>query len=233
MKVLVTSAASDIGSLISEGLRPEHDVRLTDLPGTSSGDITGCDLGHDDATDQIVAGVDAVVHIGYEGQDGDAPALIDYHTRRTYNLLLAASAAGVERCIYISTLKLLQDYEENLTVTERWRSLPPTDDPVLLACHLGEVTCKEVARDGLLKVATLRLGFPIVRGNRSDAVASGETAAVASDDAVAAIRSALTAEIEQWQDIHLQSPRPDQRFLMHAAQKLLSYPETETQGAAR
>jgi len=223
VKILVTSARSGIARTVAGALK-KHAVKLTDLPGGRTGGAVANDLNHDEETDRLVDGVDAILHIGYGGQEGDAAALLDYYSRRTYNLLLAASNAKVERCIYISTLKLLQDYEENLTVTERWRSHPPSDDPALLACHIGELVCKEFARDRLIKVVTLRPGWPIVAGPRAKAAASGETAALATDDLATVLNAALEAKIEQWQDVHVQSPVPDQRFLMHAAQKLLSFP---------
>ena len=205
----------------------DHDVLLTDLPGNEGeGDISYSDLGHDEATNELMDGVNALVHIGFKGQSGDATSLIDYHTRRTYNLLQAAADSGVERCLYISTLRLLDDYDEILTVTERWRSLPPAEDPVLLSCHLGEIVCKEFARDRLIRIATIRLGFPIVEGGR-DAIGSGESAAVSSEDACLVVGRALTAEIPPWQDIHVQSPLPNQRFLMKGAQSLLKFPDGE------
>lgn len=214
------------------GALKKHDVKLTDLTGGRTSGIVPNDLNHDEETDRLVDRVDAIIHLGYEGQEGDASTLLDYYSRRTYNLLLAASSAKVERCIYISTLKLLQDYEENLTVTERWRSHPPSDDPALLACHIGELVCKEFARDRLIKVVTLRLGWPIVAGPRTKATAAGETAALATDDLATVLNAALRAKIEQWQDIHVQSPVPNQRFLMHAAQKLLLFPAPPPPGQA-
>ena len=223
MKVLVTSARSGMARTVAGALK-KHDVKLTELTGGRTSGVVANDLNHDEETDRLVDGLDAIIHIGYEGQEGDASALLDYYSRRTYNLLLAASNAKVERCIYLSTLKLLQDYEENLTVTERWRSHPPSDDPALLACHIGELVCKEFARDRLIKVATLRLGWPIVAGQRSKAAAAGETAALATDDLATVLNAALGAKIELWQDVHVQSPVPNQRFLMHAAQKLFSFP---------
>lgn|GEM_PF-175143 len=242
MKVLITSASSGIGQTVASALG-KHDLRLTDLAGHAGSagrgraSIQPNELNHDDATDKLVAGLEAIVHIGYADssagpawqQAADATALLDYYSRRTYNLLLAASNAKVERCIYVSTLRLLQDYEENLTVTERWRPHPPSDDPALLACHIGEIVCKEFARDRLIKTATVRLGWPVVPGARAKAARSGETAAIAIDDVATALNAALKAEIEQWQDIHVQSPVAHQRFLMHAAQKFLSFPSPAPQ----
>ena len=226
MNILITQGKSSLAAALASRLSSSHTVRLTDVDG-SAGDaaITQCDLGHDDATDELVSGIDAIIHIGYNAVDsGDPSEVIDYYSRGTYNLLTAASGAGVARCIYLSTLRLLEDYEENLTVTEKWRSLPPAEDPLLLACHLGEVVCKEFARDSLITVATLRLGFPLIYGDRQAAVESGESAAVSIDDVSTAVAEALTADIARWQDIHVQSPVPSQRYLMHAAGELLQYP---------
>ncbi len=182
-------------------------------------------IGHDDSTDTLVGGHDALVVFGYNQQPTDPSAIVDHSTRQLYNLLNAASDAGAKRCVYVSSLKLFADYEENLTVTEKWRSLPPTDDVPLLACHLGEVVCKEFARDRRIQVATVRLGFPVEQGDRAAAQSSGQTAAVSSGDAIEAIKRALTAEsLAQWQDIHVQSPVENQRYLMHAAKELLAWP---------
>ena len=38
---------------------------------------------------------------------------LDYYTRRTYNLLWAASNSDVKRVINLSTLRLMDEYEEN------------------------------------------------------------------------------------------------------------------------
>ena len=226
MNILITQGKSSLAAALAGHLSASHTVRLTDVDG-SAGDaaITQCDLGHDSATDELVSGIDAIIHIGYNVVDsGDPSELLDYHTRGTYNLLTAASEAGVARCIYLSTLRLLEDYEENLTVTEKWRSLPPSGDPLLLACHLGEIVCKEFARDSLLDVVTLRLGFPLICGDRQAAVDSGESAAVSIEDVFTAVEKALMADVARWQDVHVQSPVPRQRFLMHAASELLQYP---------
>lgn len=182
-------------------------------------------LGHDEATDELVQGFDSLVVFGYSRDSGDPTELLDHSTRQLYNLLHSASNAGVQRCVYVSTLLLFQDYEENLAVTEKWRSLPPSEDPALLACHLGEIVCKEYARDRRIQVATLRLGFPVVEGNSKAAAGSGETAAVSTDDAVEAIGLALLSEkLAQWQEVHVQSSVENQRYLMHVAHNLLAFP---------
>ncbi|MDP6666918.1 MAG: hypothetical protein QF357_05915, partial [Dehalococcoidia bacterium] len=170
-------------------------------------------------TDDLVAGIDAIVNIGYQCQTGSATDLIDYHTRRMYNLVQAASDAGVSRCVNISTLRLYEGHEENLVVTERWRTDPPADDVELLGAHLTEIVCKEFARDRLVQVANLRLGWPLVGGSSAG---PDDTAAVTHELIGAAVAEALVSnELDQWQDIHVQSPVANQRFSTATAARLL------------
>lgn len=216
MKILIRDGDWWLGEKLSSELQSNGHT-IVQVPYSS-------EVGHDEATDSSVEDSDAIVVFGYNQEPTDPTAIIDHSTRQLYNLLHAASEAGAKRCVYVSSLKLFEAYEENLTVTEKWRSLPPTDDVPLLACHMGEVVCKEFARDRRIQVATVRLGFPIIDGDTSAAEASNQSAVVSSDDAIKAITSALTTEsLNQWQDIHVQSHVTNQRYLLHAAEELLSW----------
>ena len=104
MNVLITSATSATAQIVAGALAGTHTLRLTDLSrnsgasaGGAGGEIVACDLNHEKPTDELVAGIDAIVNIGYQGQAGEATHLVDYHTRCMYNLLQAASDAGVSR----------------------------------------------------------------------------------------------------------------------------------------
>lgn len=224
MRVLVTNSDSPLAGAVAAGLEPEHEVRRSrwDEP-----------LEPGAATAALVAGVRAVIHFGYPRPAGDAGELLDHAARRTYNLLLAAAAAGVERCIYVSTLRLLAALPAHLAVTEQWRSRPPSGDAALLACHLGEVVAKECARDRLLPVLTLRVGFPEVIGDRRALRPEHGPAAVASADVTAAAAAALAAEWPQWQEIHLQSPVPGARFLLREAERALGFPGAAAPGGGQ
>ncbi len=221
MKILVTSAASRTGEIAAtQLLHYGSEVHLTDT--MEGARWTRCELDDDAATDDLVCGMDAIVNVGYEGYaSSDAGAMIDYYTRRVYNLLWSASDAGVRRVINLSTLRLMESYEENLVVTENWRSRPLASDVGLLCAHLCETVCKEFARDGKIVVANLRLGWPIVNGGRDSVRESGGRAALSAIDLGTAIDKALTAELEPWQDLHLQSPLECQRYLTVKAEQLL------------
>ncbi|MBI4220842.1 MAG: NAD-dependent epimerase/dehydratase family protein [Chloroflexi bacterium] len=226
MKVLVTSATSEIGEIVSDALRAGNDLTLTDLPRVKRPPrgVKVHELGHDESTDALVRSHDVVVHIGYGTHKAEATPLLDYLTRCTYNLLTGCVNTGVKRFVYLHTLKVFQDYETHLTVTERWKSLPSTD-PNILAAHLGEYVCKEFAREQPVDVVSLRLGFPLIKGARGAASRSKETAALASSDLALALQAALKVKLpKKWNPIHVQSPVPNARFLMGTAETVLAYP---------
>ena len=219
MNVLITSAASTTAQIVVNALGNAHTLRLTDLPENAKGTILANELDHEADTDNLMAGIDAIVNIGYQGQSGSAQHLMDYATRRMYNLLQAASDAGVPRYVNISTLRLYEDHAENLVVTERWRTDPPADDIDLLSAHMAEYVCKEFARDRLIQVVNLRLGWPFVGDISMD---PNDTAVVSHDMIGAAVEEALTNQkLEQWQDIHIQSRVDYQRFITNTAAQLL------------
>lgn len=222
MNVLVTNTNGEFARVVADRLAERHAVRRIGWEEPLEANA---------ATDQLVAGVAAVVHFGYARAGGHASELIDHGARRTYNLLMAAAAAGVERCIYVSTLRLLEALPTHFAVTEQWRSRPPSDDPALLACHLGEVVAKECARDRLMRVLTLRLGFPEVVGDRTALCGEYGPAAIAASDAAEAVARALQADLAQWQEVHVQSPVPGARYLMREAATLLAYPGADAGGA--
>ncbi len=185
-------------------------------------DVIVCDLNHDEATDDLVRGIDAIVNIGYEDHPhADADFTLDYFTRRVYNLLWAASQADVKRVVNVSTLRLMETYEENLVVTENWRSQPLASDVNLLCAHLCETVCKEFARDRKFQVVNLRLGWPIVGGSPDALGDDAGTAAVCHEDVGKAIIAALESDVEQWQDVHVQSSIADQRYSTAKASRLL------------
>jgi len=219
LNVLITSAASATAQIVANALGNAHTLRLTDLPENAKGTIIANELDHETETDNLMAGIDAVVNVGYQGQSGSAQHLLDYATRRMYNLLQAASDAGVSRYVNISTLRLYEGHAENLVVTERWRTDPPADDMDLLSAHMAEYVCKEFARDRLIQVVNFRIGWPVVGDSPAG---PNDTAAVSHDMIGAAVEEALTNQnLAHWQDIHIQSRADHQRFITNTAARLL------------
>jgi nucleoside-diphosphate-sugar epimerase len=145
---------------------------------------------------------------------------IDYLTRCTYNLCVAAVTEGVKRLIYLSSLDLMTQYDENFTVSERWRPRPATAAPVL-AKHLGERVCREFAREHKLNVAVLRLGKVV----RLEGVADTafDPLWVEVRDVAQAVQRALATDTGRWAIFHLQSGAPQARFSIATSRRVLGY----------
>ena len=72
MRVLITGAASPLAMAIADSLRTDHQVRLTDREEISTDlEFVRSDLGHDEATDALVQGIDAIVHLVHAPRPND------------------------------------------------------------------------------------------------------------------------------------------------------------------
>ena len=226
MNILITSAASDLAQQVASAFSGEHAIRLTELHDIETNfDFVQSELGHDESTNKLVRGIDTIIHIAEVPSvllaEADQPDnySIDYQTRRTYNLLMAASEEGVKHVVYASTLRLFEQHGEDWTVTESWRPRPSVDSFVL-SKHLGEFTCREFAREGKINVTCLRLGN----------LATAETAATAEydsmwlgmNDAVAVFKCALNSS-SLWQIFHIQSEFLGSRFSIGKAKSHLEF----------
>ncbi len=209
MKVLVTSGASALSQRLADSISSEHSVLLTDCVDiVTQHDFTRSDLDHSSATNDLVRGVDVIVHPGESDPAADASSQLDYQMRCTYNLLRAAVEEKVPRFVYLSSLQLMDLYDEKMAVTERWKTRPTTEPPSL-CYHLGEMVCREFAREHGVSVVILRLG-----DLTDDAAPDPSTSALYFDDAANAVSKALDAELSGWLDIfHVQSDVPNARYL--------------------
>ena len=227
MNILITSAGSKLARNVAGTLAAEHTLRLTELypVDTVEGTFVHSELGHDESTNELVRGVDTIIHIAEIPSDllaeADQPYnyAIDYQTRCTYNLLMAASEEGVKHAIYASTLRLFEQHGEDWTVTESWRPRPSVDSFVL-SKHLGEFTCREFGREGKLNVTCLRLGNLVT----ADAAATAELDSMwlEMNDAVTAFQGALESP-SPWRVFHIQSEFPGSRFAIGKAKGHLKF----------
>ena len=227
MNILITAAGSQLARNVAGALAEDHTLRLTELypVGTAEGTFVQSKLGHDESTNELVRGIDTIIHIAEippnllaEADQPDNYA-IDYQTRCTYNLLMAASEEGVKHAIYASTLRLFEQHGEDWTVTESWRPRPSVDGFVL-SKHLGEFTCREFGREGKLNVTCLRLGNLVT----TDAATTAEPDSMwlEMNDAVTAFQGALESS-SPWRIFHIQSEFPGSRFSIGKAKGHLKF----------
>ena len=215
MNVLITSAGSGLARKLADIAAESHTIRLTELePVDTNYEFVQSALGHDESTNELVKDIDTIVHIAETPPELKAQAEepenyeIDYQTRCTYNLLMAASAEGVKHFIYASTLRLFEQHDKDWTVKENWRPRPSIEGFVL-AKHLGEFTCREFARERKINVTCLRLGDIITAEEATDA--EFNTMWLEINDAVAAFQGAIDAP-SRWGIFHVQSEFPGSRF---------------------
>ncbi|MEW6752472.1 MAG: NAD(P)-dependent oxidoreductase [Candidatus Latescibacterota bacterium] len=222
MHLLITGGAKPLGRHLAAGLRPPHRVRLTDWqPDGGDAELVACDLGHDEATDRLVEDVDVVLHTVFRPRRQDCPtAWIDANTRRTYNLLLAASQAGVRQAILLSTLDLFLAYDPGMTVSEAWRPRP-TCQPESLGPHLAECVAREFAHTHALKVLIVRLGHVVTQEEAHSL--PFDPLWVDVRDVVGLVQAALGQELPQFGVVHLQHDSPRARFRHHAHRHSLPY----------
>ncbi len=225
MNILITSASKRLARHLAAELDVEHDVRLTDredAPGAQG--FTLCDLNHDEATNDLVRGIDVVVHFGELDSSLSVSGQLDDAMRCTYNLLWAASEEKIPRLIYLNSLSVMGRHDESYAVTERWKPAPTTETSDM-GYHLGEFVCREFARENKIDVISLRLGELV--WDHGEASSS----ALYPEDAVQAVQKALIAEVSDgyagsssnWNVFHIQSAVPNARFLTAAAEQGLGY----------
>ena len=230
MNVLITSAGSELAHRLAKAISESHTVRLTELQSIDTTNLDRCEfvqsaLGHDESTNELVKGMDTIVHIAeipsnlIANSDQSENFDIDYQTRCTYNLLMAASAEGVKHFIYASTLRLFEQHGEDWTVKENWRPRPSIDSFVL-AKHLGEFTCREFAREGKINVSCLRIGAIVTPEKAAETEFNSMWLGI--DDAVAAFQGAINAP-SRWGIFHVQSEFPGSRFNIGKAKGHLKF----------
>ena len=237
MRVLVTNGSTPLSRIVAGSLAGEHDVRLTgrspieDAP--DGVEVVDSDLGHDDATNDLVRGMDAIVHSVEPDPDASVSDRLDAAMRCTYNLLTAAADEGVPRLVYLSSLSVMGGHAEDHTVSERWRPRPETDVSAL-CYHFGEYVCREFGRAARVDVVCLRLGDLVEQG------ATATTSALYPRDAIQAVEKALAlgdAETEPvyqdpvirptWSVFHIQSAVPNARYTLSASEEFLGYSPSE------
>ena len=181
MRVAVIGADRPWGALLAAELGTDFEVVV--LGAEENSDLANyrrVDLLQREALDSALAGVEAIVHAaGGDPIGDDEQALLDVAARSTYVALTAACAVGIEKAVLLSDLDLLRDYPEEYLIDPQWNALPRAEAGSL-APLMAELVGREIARTGQIEVRCLRLGE-----------LGAETT---TDDAVEAVRQALTAE---------------------------------------
>jgi len=245
MKILITGAASALGREIAAALDETNQVRRLDDRGPidECGEWIEASLVDVPAMVEAVRDIDVVIHTGQPPPALPADVLLyeemllDLATRGTHVLCQAAVEAGVKRLVYGSTLEVFGDYPDTVFVTEHYKPLPTTE-PRVLAQYLGEVVCREFARDYAFTATALRLGKLV----REEDLAGGKPDLMWLDirDAASAFVQAIERDdsdslnwVVRWAVYHICAPVPNAKFLIGRAEGMGYAPKRDLQEGAR
>ncbi|MEX0653224.1 MAG: NAD(P)-dependent oxidoreductase [Phycisphaeraceae bacterium] len=162
-RVFVTGAAGNIGSYFARQSHERYDLTLMDLPDVDTSKLEGCgqtvaaDMADLDRLKQAFQGIDTVLHLAA----GPSPSVVldtvlQTNITGTYNVFVAAKAAGCRRVIFASSIHAVSAYPVDVQVKP--------DDPVnpgdlygVSKCF-GEAMGRFMATQQGLSVIAIRIG---------------------------------------------------------------------------
>ncbi|MBI1926980.1 NAD(P)-dependent oxidoreductase [Candidatus Poribacteria bacterium] len=233
MNILITGASSRLTQAIAAELETDHELRLMDsVPVDVGGKSEFIQSSLLDTADlqRAVQGMDALIHMGEpptnlptDGLEREQ-MLLDLATRGTHNLFSAGVAAGIKKFIYAGTLEIFSAYPDDVYISELWKPLP-SPEITQMTKYLGELTCREFARDYMVTVTCLRLGKLVleedVKGQAPDLMW------LDLRDAAGAFRCALrldnSAQVwwaRRWAIYHVCADIPNPKFLIDNATRM-------------
>ncbi len=233
MNILITGASGQLAQAVAAALAGEHQLRLIDrvpASGPDRAEVVQADLLDADSMWRAMRGIHAVVHTATPPPDlppaglARDQALMDLDTRGTHVLLSAALDAGVRRCVYASTLALFDDYPIDMYISENHRPLPPLDMEVM-SRYMGELVCREFARERPIGVTALRMGHLVFEEETADLVPDLSWLDVR--DAAQMVAVALRRDssgaihwLQRWALCHVAADLPNPRFLIDTAKAM-------------
>lgn len=163
-QVLVTGAAGRIGSYFAENAPAGYRLRLMVRPGDEQserlrayGEVVEAALTDLERLKQICAGIDTVVHMAGDPSPGATwDSLLEANIVGTYNIMVAAKAAGCRRVIYASSIHAVSGYPPDVQVKTS-EPVNPGDLYGVTKCF-GEALGRYMAEQEGLSVIALRIG---------------------------------------------------------------------------
>ena len=129
-RLLLTGAAGGLGKVLRERLRPfATTLRLSDIaamaPATHAHEeVVTCDLSDKQAVDALVAGCEAIVHLGGISVERPFEEIIEANIRGVFNVYEAARRHGVRRVVFASSNHTIGFYRQDQTIDADVRRRP-------------------------------------------------------------------------------------------------------------
>ena len=121
-RLLLTGAAGGLGQTLRDRLKTNcHTLRLSDRVAFGAAregeEVVLADLADADAVHAMVAGVDAIVHLGGISVEGPFAPILQANIVGVYNLYEAARKHGTQRVVFASSNHVTGFYKQSETIT--------------------------------------------------------------------------------------------------------------------
>jgi uronate dehydrogenase len=118
--LLITGAAGTLGRALAQPLQPlARRLRLSDraeplarITPPAGAELVPCELADAGAVDGLLAGVDAIVHLGGVSVEGPFEPILQANIRGLHNLYEAARRHGTKRIVFASSNHVTGCYEQ-------------------------------------------------------------------------------------------------------------------------
>ncbi len=171
-RILLTGAAGGLGRVLRERLPAFADiVRLSDIsamePARSAAEeIAPCDLADKAAVDALVAGCDAIIHLGGVSVERPFEEILEANIKGVFHIYEAARRHGVRRVVFASSNHVIGFYRQD----ERIDALSPRrpDGYYGLSKSFGEDMASFYFDRYGIETVSLRIGssFPAPKDRR-------------------------------------------------------------------
>jgi UDP-glucose 4-epimerase len=229
-RVLVTGAAGNIGAYFAEHSHQNYDLRLMvhQLDQRAEalrqfGDVVAGELNDLTKLKELCRDIDTVVHLAGDPDPGAAWAsLLESNIVGTYNLLVAAKAAGCRRVIYASSIHAVSGYPADVQVKTS-EPVNPGDLYGVTKCF-GEALGRYMAEQEGLSVIALRIGaFQPIEAAREEGSIGMLDAFVSQRDLNQLIERCIDVETITFAILHGLSDNRFKRLDISDARALVGY----------
>lgn len=129
-RLLLTGAAGGLGKVLRESLRPFADVlRLSDIAAMTPAqgtheEVVPCNLADKAAVDALVAGCDAIVHLGGVSVERPFEEILEGNIKGVFHIYEGARRHGVKRVIFASSNHVIGFYKQSEILDAHVRPRP-------------------------------------------------------------------------------------------------------------
>ena len=229
-RVLVTGAAGNIGSYFATHSHHQYDLRLMVRDRDESaekiaafGELVQGDLSDLETLKELCSGMDAVVHLaGDPSPAATWDSVLDNNIIGTYNLFVAAKAAGCRRVVYASSIHAVSGYPVDVQVKTN-EPVNPGDLYGVSKCF-GESLGRYMAEQEDLSVIAIRIGaFQPDEAARKAKSISMMDAWVSQRDLTQLIQKCIETETVHFAIFHGLSDNTFKRLDISDARQLVGY----------